>query len=1081
MNFWFRLCRPACKAALLWAAFCGTAHAATNVLSNRYDNNRTAANVTETALSPSTVSAASFGKLWSYPVDGAIFAQPLYVQGVTVAGATTARNVLYVATMHDVVYAFDADAPGAPLWTHDFRATGITPGTPFDNETAGDGMGIISTPVIDAASNKMYLVAETMESGAYVQRLHAVDIRSGIDLGATVIAGSAKGQTFDPKYHSQRPGLALAGGQVWLAFGSTIPGDFEPWHGWVMTYDANSLVQTGVFVTATGGGGGVWHSGGAPAVDSAGNVYYLTGNGTGQAYDGVDNLQESLLQFTYSGGLKLVNWYTSSKWQWLDNYDLDLTVSAPMLVPGTDLLAFGGKVAVTTVLHTTKLGKLTANDAQVAQSIQTGPVIDPGVNDGNRIIGLAYWQRPSNPKLYIWPGTTRLTSYTFNGNTFAQDQQNAVDLYGEPGAALSVSANGSTAGSGILWVAHNQAAGRSVGQPAVLEAYDADNIGNLLWSSTANLTQDDLGSSGRFVIPMVNNGRVYMATCSGSVRVYGLLSSLPPPAGAVSCAADGQTCAILGGGTATVWYGANGKFLHQTVNGSVLCASSVFGDPGSGTSNACSYELKQPPAASLTQPLAGVKMISSSVVTLAATATATSSGGAIAKVSFYDGGALLSSSTASPYTFTWSNPAAGTHTLTAVATDSTGTTGTSPALTVVSVASNGSPPAGAISCSSEGGSCNLPSGAVADVWYGAGTSWNVKSGASGSVLCTNASFGDPAYGTYKACYYPQAASPVVSITQPLAGVKMISSSVVTLAATAIATSSGGAIAKVSYYDGATLLGSSTASPYAVTWSNPAAGTHTLTAVATDSTGNTGTSSALTVVAVASNGSPPSGAISCSSERGTCTLPSGTVADVWYGAGTSWNVKSGVSGSLACANESFGDPAYGTRKGCYYPASAPSVSLTQPLAGVKMASGSVVSLAATATAPNSRTIAKVSFYDGATLLGTSTAAPYTFTWWNPAAGTHTLTAVATDSAGTTGTSSALTVSVASNGSLPAGAVYCSSEGGTCALPAGMVTDVWYGADSRWNVKSGASGSLPCANESFGDPAYGTFKGCYYPAK
>ncbi len=594
---------------LLIAAFSQPASAIINVVTNRYDNNRTGVNLSETVLSPATVNGNTFGKLWSYPVDGAIFAQPLYVQGVTVSGASSPLNVLYVATMHDVVYAFDADNPGSPLWTHDYRATGITPGTPFNTVMAGDGMGIIGTPVIDAPNFKMYLVAETFENGSYVQRLHALDIRSGIDLASVVISATANGVTFNSKYQSQRPGLALANGQVWLAFGSTIPGDFTPWQGWVMTYDANTLAQTGVFVTTIlggggvwpGGGGGIWQSGAAPTVDTAGNVYYLTGNGVGQAYDGVNNFQDSLLQFTYDGGLKLVDWYTSYLWSSIDLYDLDLTTSGSLLVPGTDLVAFGGKTGTTTVLHTGNLGKLTANDTQVVQSIQTGPVPNYAYNDGDRILHLTYWQRPANPQMYVWPGLSALTSYTFNGNTFQQNQQNSLNLFGEPGATLSLSANGGLAGSGILWVAHNQAPGRTVGQPAVLEAYDADNISNLLWSSTNNFSRDDLGSSGRFVMPVVNNGKVYMATSNGSVQVYGLLSPPPmtPPAGAIACADENQACTIPAGQVATVWYGVNGSFFTQAgVVGSILCGSATFGDPLPDTLKAC-YYLTSPPASAV--------------------------------------------------------------------------------------------------------------------------------------------------------------------------------------------------------------------------------------------------------------------------------------------------------------------------------------------------------------------------------------------------------------------------------------------------------------------------------------------------
>jgi len=743
--------------AVAFALQCATSFAGMNILTNRYDNNRSATNPTETALSPTTVTPSSFGKLWTYQVDGAIFAQPLYVQGVAVAGASGTKNVLYVATMHDVVYAFDADNPGSALWTRDFRTAGVTPGTPFDTTTASDGMGIVSTPVIDLASNKIYLVAETMEAGAYVQRLHVLDIRSGADLGATAIGGSAKGIAFDPKQHTQRPGLALADGQVWLGFGSTIPGDWTPWHGWVMTYDAATLAQTGIFVTTTGSGGGIWHSGGAPAVDSAGNVYYLTGNGTGQAYDGANNYQESLLKFTYNGGLQLLDWYTASNWQTLDSYDLDLTVSTPMLVPGTDLIAFGSKTATSTVLHTGNLGKLTANDAQVAQSIQTGALQPYAGNDGNRIIGLAYWQRgTSNSTMYVWPGQSALTAYTFNGSSFAQTKQNSATLFGEPSAALSVSANGTTVGSGILWVAHNSAAGRAVGQAAVLEAYDADNIGTTLWSSATNSARDNLGSAGRFVVPVVNNGRVYMATGSGSVQVYGILTNNVPPSNAVACASENQPCTLPAGATATVWYGANGSYFSRTgVTGSILCANSVFGDPLVGTVKACSYVITassgaKPLSVSLTGIANGMHMIAGSRVSLTASASDPNSGGSISSVSFYDGTTLLGTATAAPYAVSWTAKT-GTHTFSAAAADNLGAKGTSAIVTVTVAASDGNPPAGAVTCARENQSCVIPAGTSATVWYGAGTSWNYKTGVSGSIACNNATFGDPLYGTGKSC------------------------------------------------------------------------------------------------------------------------------------------------------------------------------------------------------------------------------------------------------------------------------------------------------------------------------------------
>lgn len=514
--------------ALGAALFASGAHGAADVVMNRYDNSRTAANLTETVLSPATVSQATFGKLWTYPVDGAVFAQPLYVRNVTIPGSSVPHNVLYVVTMNDVVYALDADKPRSPLWVRDYRNAAATPAPPFDLTTASTGMGIGGTPVIDRPNNRMYFVAETLEGGAYVQRLHEIDIRSGVELATAVIQATARGITFDPRQQSQRPGLALAGGQVWIGFGSTIPGDWSPWHGWVLTYNMNTLAQTGAFVTTTGDGGGVWQSGAAPSVDASGHVYYLTGNGGGQAYDGTSNFQESLLQFRYSNGLKLRNWYTAADWSTLDGYDLDLSVGGSTLIPGTTLIAFGGKVGLERVLNTTNLGHYNPADSQVVQKLQVGPVPDYAGNDGDRILGIVYWNRGAgNSLMYAWPGLASLASYRFNGNQFLLQQQNSLNLFGEPSASMSLSANGTTQGSGILWVARDLGGGRNIGQTAVVEAYNADDISQLLWSSTQNVARDDVISTARFVIPVVNNGRMYMATGSNAVQVYGLLPAKP--------------------------------------------------------------------------------------------------------------------------------------------------------------------------------------------------------------------------------------------------------------------------------------------------------------------------------------------------------------------------------------------------------------------------------------------------------------------------------------------------------------------------------------------------------------------------
>ena len=305
-----------------------SADAQVNILTNRYDPQRTGANLAETILTAGNVNAAGFGKLYSYPVDGAVYAQPLYVSGVTIDGVV--RNVLYVATMDDKLYAFDADQTSpTPLWMRDFTRPPSVTAIPITDLVGPNlnilgNVGIHSTPVIDLATATMYLVVRTKESGAYVQRLHALDIASGLSRAGSpvTIQGSVPGDasdstmdatgrivTFDPKMQGQRTGLALANGVVLIAWGSHE--DAAPYHGWVMGYDATTLAQVGIFcVSPDTSAGGIWQGGRAPAIDAAGNAYFSTGNGL---WDGTRSFGDSLLKFSVGrSGMSLVDFFTPS-------------------------------------------------------------------------------------------------------------------------------------------------------------------------------------------------------------------------------------------------------------------------------------------------------------------------------------------------------------------------------------------------------------------------------------------------------------------------------------------------------------------------------------------------------------------------------------------------------------------------------------------------------------------------------------------------------------------------------------------------------------------------------------------------
>jgi hypothetical protein len=541
-----RKCRCATpRRALPWAAtiaaWIGAAvvlsaalHAQIDVLTNRYDGARTGANLNETTLTVANVNVNQFGKLYSYPVDGSVYAQPLYVSGVSVAG--TLRNVLYVATMNDRVYAFDADsASPTPLWSVNFtNSTSVTPVPVSDivglNQDIVGNVGIESTPVIDRAAGTIFLVARTKENGAYVQRLHALNIATGqqrpgspVTITGSVL-GSAMDATvepqgsvvrFNPKMQQQRAALALSNGVVLISWAGHH--DLNPYHGWVMGYDAVTLQQVGVFaVSPDVYAGGIWQGGRAPTIDAAGNAYFATGNGK---WDGTRNFGDSLLKFSVSRtGIALVDFFTPANEAQLSIDDDDLSGSGFTLLPGTNLLVGGGKEGVLYVLDSTKLGKKVANDAQIVQKI--------AVNGGHVMGGIVYWNSPTQgPVVYNWSEDDVLTAFRFNGTRLEATPfaQGAVVSPGHPGGSLTISARGSTPNTGIVWASLPTFSDAISGLHAgIVRAFNADTL-EQIWNSEQNPTRDRAGTLMKFVPPLVANGKVFMPNHKGAVGVYSLL------------------------------------------------------------------------------------------------------------------------------------------------------------------------------------------------------------------------------------------------------------------------------------------------------------------------------------------------------------------------------------------------------------------------------------------------------------------------------------------------------------------------------------------------------------------------------
>jgi len=576
-----------------------SAQAQMSILQHGYDTNVSGANLTETILTPSNVSPSTFGRIFSLPVDGTIYAQPLYVPNLTINGST--HNVVFVATMKNIVYAFDADTVGAPLWQVNYSSTAVSGSSPVpitdfvgsNSYNIAGPVGIESTPVINAGTNTMYFVTNTLESGNIVFRLHAVDITTGNEKfgGPVVITGSytlnGNTITFNPGAENQRTSLTIANGQIIIGFASHE--DDSVWYGWVMSYNASTLAQSAVLNTVPSNyGGGVWQSGRPPAVDSSGYVYLFTGNGMELnsliTADGVNNFAESVLKLDPKT-LKVIDYFTPSNYQYLDVNDFDFTSSGPSLIPGTNVLVGGGKIGTLYALNTQNLGHMQTNDAGALQAIV-------GASNGEIRGGPTIWNRPAaagGPLVFNWGAWDTLKVYSFNSTTNNLTQTSATtDGTVYPGAMLTLSANGNN--NGIVWTSLNSQGDADHRQPpGEIRAYDPTNLSQALWTSTAIPARDDLGLWMKWVPPVVVNGKVYVATQSNQLMVYGLLptsgaplvTAWPPRKDALGAQANYFVSALSASGSSltATWSvsglptGATGQFLtdsHGRTNLEVL-------------------------------------------------------------------------------------------------------------------------------------------------------------------------------------------------------------------------------------------------------------------------------------------------------------------------------------------------------------------------------------------------------------------------------------------------------------------------------------------------------------------------------
>jgi hypothetical protein len=531
------------------------------------DISRTGANTQEFALTNATVTAATFGRLFSCSVDAAIYAQPLWVANLTIGGAP--HNVVFVATQRDTLYAFDADAnPCVTYWKTGTNGVNslIPPGETW--VTSSDvgcadlvpDIGITGTPVIDPVTNTLYVVTKTKTipgaPATYHQRLHALSILNGsekfggpTDIHATVpgngngSSGNPPTVSFDPSLNGQRPALLLENGHVIISWASHC--DFGPYLGWVMSYSANALAQEAVFNASPNGAlSGVWMSGNGPAADAGGNIYFATGNGS---WDGITNFGDSIVKLgpPSAGSFPAASfdYFTPINQDSLggSGNDTDVGSGGLLLLPDIagahpHVLVQAGKEGKIYLIDRDNMGHIFCSPI----SSCADPTRDPQIAQElpNAVGGMwgspAYW----NGNLYFGGSGDNLKAFSVSANAASPisnnpTSQSGTGAFGFPGATPSVSA--STTTNGVVWAldVSQYCTQQSPGcGNAVLHSYNATNLGTELWNSS-QVTSDKAGFAVKFNVPTVANGKVYIGTRGndtgagtssilGELDVYGL-------------------------------------------------------------------------------------------------------------------------------------------------------------------------------------------------------------------------------------------------------------------------------------------------------------------------------------------------------------------------------------------------------------------------------------------------------------------------------------------------------------------------------------------------------------------------------
>jgi len=599
--------------------------AALNVLTYHNDNSRRGAYTNEVLLTPANVNVGTFGRLLTYPTDGLIIAQPLYVAGLAIPGQGT-HNVVFVATENNSVYAFDADSNagtnGGVLWHDNLGIAVSSYNNEFGNRYQGNYygditpvVGITGTPVIDPVSGTLYVNVHTREvttSTNYYHRIHALNITNGNELAyspvvvTNTVPGTGRDSVngivpFNPVTENQRPGLTLAGGMLYVGYGSYA--DTDPYHGWVIGFNATNLQSSARNVMCTtpnatiaqfganAAEGALWMSGDGLCSDASNNLYFVTANGSFTENTGGGDYGDSFVRLATTNGLAVADYFTPYNQADLSANDTDLGSGGDLLLPDSagsaahpHLIVGCGKDGILRLVDRDQMGHFSAaNDNQVVQEV-------PGAITGA-------WSTPAffNQQIYYQGSGDVMKAFLItNGVIVPTPTSQATVNFSALGGTPSISANGTN--NGIVWTLQLDAAGS--GGPAVLHAYNATNLAVELYNSSQNPARDSAGAAIIMITPTVANGKVFVGG-QYELAIYGNSLFLATP---VISPAGGQftnsQLVTLSDATpnATLYYSLDGTAATTNslvYTGPILLEHStslsvIAGEPGAASSGVAS-------------------------------------------------------------------------------------------------------------------------------------------------------------------------------------------------------------------------------------------------------------------------------------------------------------------------------------------------------------------------------------------------------------------------------------------------------------------------------------------------------------